>query len=300
MRLVAGLLIGVLCVFAAAPLSADQGVYPKTEDELRAAYDELKWQDAPGAYKLPSSHAVIQLPAGETLLLGADAERYSWLDSGVEFPGTEAVLASKSDTKSLVYYEWRDEGYVNDSDWEDVDGDELLKQYRDATEASNDERSKNGFEPMHVVGWLEPPHYDKTTQTVTYALELNDKDSHWTNAVALRLGRAGYTEFTWVGSINAFKSASGRPDLLNEALATHAFEEGYRYQDFKDGDKVAAYGIAGLVATALGVKFGKGLLAALIAFLIAGKKIAIPAVVVFGAAIAKFWRRLLGRRSADS
>jgi uncharacterized membrane-anchored protein len=236
MHFVAGLLVGVLCVFAAAPLSADQGVYPKTDEELRAAYDALKWQDAPASYKLPSSHAVIQLPAGATLLLGADAERYSWLDSGVEFPSTEAVLASDSDTKSLVYYEWRDEGYVNDSDWEDVDGD--AKQYRDATEASNDERSKNGFEPMHVAGWLEPPHYDKITRTVTYALELNDKDSHWTNAVALRLGRAGYTELTWVGSINAFKSASGRPDVLNEALATHAFEEGYRIRISRTGTKL--------------------------------------------------------------
>jgi uncharacterized membrane-anchored protein len=285
MRFVAGLLVGILCVFAAAPLSADQGVYPKTDDELRAAYDALKWQDSAGAYKLPSSHAVIQLPAGATLLLGADAERYSWLDSGVEFPGTGAVLASDSDSKSLVYYEWRDEGHVGDADWEDVDGDVLLKQYRDSTEAGNDERAKNGFDAMHVVGWLEPPHYDQATRTVTYAMELKDKDSNWANAVALRLGRAGYAELTWVGSIASFQSTSGRPELLNQALATHAFEEGYRYQDFKDGDKVAAYGIAGLVAAALGLKIGKGLALAVLA------KIGIPAAAL-AAYIAMRFRQL--------
>jgi len=300
MRFVAGLVVGALWAIMVVPASADQGVYPKTEDERKAAYAALHWEEAAGSYKLSTSHAVIQMQSGEGLLLGADAQRYSWLASGTEFPDTEAVLSYDSENaNSLVYYEWRDEGYVNDSDWEDVDGDELLKQYRDATEASNDERAGNGFEPMHVVGWLEPPHYDQDTRTVTYAMELNDKDSHWANAVALRLGRAGYTEFTWVGSIDMFQSAGGRPALLNEALASHAFEEGYRYQDFKDGDKVAAYGIAGLVATALGVKFGKGLLAALIAFLIAGKKIAIPAVAVFGVGIAKFWRRLFGRRAGS-
>lgn len=288
MRFIAGLVLGVICALAAAPLAADQGIYPKTDEELRAAYDALHWQDTAGSYNLPASHATIQLPSGDTLLLGADAERYSWLDSGVEFPGTEAVLASEAESKSLVYYEWRGEGYVSDSDWEDVNGEDLLKQYRDSAEASNDERMKNGFEAMHVVGWLEPPHYDQATRTVTYAMELKDKDSNWANAVALRLGRAGYTELTWVGSIDAFRNASGRPALLDRALATHAFEEGYRYRDFKEGDKVAAYGIAGLVAAALGVKFSKGLIAALIAFPIAGKKIAIPALALVAYVIMRF------------
>ena len=299
MRLVAGFWPAVACVFAVAPVAADQGPYPKTEEEIQAAYDALQWHSGPGSYKLPASHAVIQLPPDRTLLLGADAERYSWLASGTEFPGTEAVLTYDSGNVE-VYYEWRDEGYINDSDWADVDGDELLKQYRDATAASNDERVANGFEPMEVVGWLEPPHYDKASQTVTYAIELKDNNDNWTNAVALRLGRAGYTELTWVGSIDLFKNAAGRPALLDQALATHSFEDGYRYQDFKDGDKVAAYGIAGLVATALGVKFGKGLIAALIAFVIAGKKVVIPAIILAGAGLLKFGRRLFGRGQSGS
>jgi uncharacterized membrane-anchored protein len=293
MRLIAGLWFAAACLLTAANASAEQGPYPKTEEEKKAAFDALKWQGQ-GEYKLPGSHAAIRLPAGQMVLLGADAQRYSWLISGTEFPATEAVLSFESGD-SDVYYEWRDEGYVKDSDWEDVDGDELLKQYRDSTEAANEERTANGFKPMHVTGWLETPHYDQNTRTVTYALELHDEDSSWANAVALRLGRAGYTEFTWVGSIEQFKNASGRPDLLNQALASHAFEEGHRYADFQEGDKVAAYGVAGLVATALGVKFGKGLIAAIIAFVVAGKKIIIPAVLVAGAAIAKFGRRLFRR-----
>jgi uncharacterized membrane-anchored protein len=294
MRFIAGFCLAVACTFASVSAAADQGPYPKTDEEVQAAYDALKWQNDPGTYKLPASHAAIELPSDQSVLLGADAERFSWLASGTEFPGTEAVLTDNSG-KVLVYYEWRDEGYINDSDWADVDGDELLTQYREATTASNKERVANGFQPMEVVGWLEPPHYDKASQTVTYAMELKDKDSNWTNAVALRLGRAGYTEFTWVGPIDQFKSAGGRPALLDQALATHSFDEGYRYQDFKEGDKVAAFGIAGLVATALGIKFGKGLIAVLIAFVIAGKKILIPAVIVAGAGLLKFGRRLFNR-----
>ena len=296
MRVIAGFCLAVFCALASAGACADQGAYPKTDGELQAAYNALQWRTKAGPYNLPASHATVQLPPGRALLLGADAERYSWLGSGIEFPRTEAVLTYDSDSApSEVYYEWRDEGYVSDSDWEDVDGDELLAQYRDSTEASNDERVKNGFLPMHVVGWLEPPRYDKATRTVTYAMELKDDESGWVNAVALRLGRAGYTEFTWVGSIDLFRNAAGRPELLDQALATHSFDDGHRYEDFKDGDKVAAYGIAGLVATALGVKFGKGLIAAAIAFLVAGKKIIIPVVAVAGVALFRFGRRLFRR-----
>lgn len=191
---VAGLLL------AASSAMADQGAYPKTEEERTAAFDALTWRDEAKAYALDRSHAHITLSQGKVLLLGSDAERFSWLISGVEFPGTEAVLGYDSGDSAVVYYEWRDEGYVNDSDWSDVDADELLTQYKEATVASNEERTKNGFAPMEVVGWLQPPSYDATTRTVTYAMELKDTDDHWANAVALRLGRTGYTELTWAGS----------------------------------------------------------------------------------------------------
>ncbi len=278
---------------------ADQGPYPMTAEEKEAAFQALNWLGEPKSYPLDASHAHIQLPEGKILLLGADAERYSWLISGVEFPGTEAVMSTDSGQVD-VYSEWRDEGYVSDSDWADVDADEMLDGFKEATEASNKERIANGFQPMEVVGWLQPPTYDTATHTVTYSLELKDPDSHWANVVALRLGRGGYSEMTWVGAIDAMESSGGRPGLLNTALDIHDFDEGHRYADYKDGDKVAAYGIAGLVATALGVKFSKGIFAALIAFLIAGKKIIIPAVIVGLAAFAKFGKKLFNRGGAES
>jgi uncharacterized membrane-anchored protein len=287
MRFFAGLCFAAACLLAAADISADQGVYPSTDEDLRAAYDALQWHNQAGPYKLSKSHATIQLQVGLLLVLGADAERYSWLGSGVEYPATEAVLIHNSGgTNREVYYDWRDEGYVSDSDWEDVDGDALLAQYRKATEASNEKRSKNGLKPMHVVDWLVAPRYDKATRTVTYAMEMKDDGGSWSNTVALRLGRAGYTEFTWVGSIDRFKEAGGQPDLLNRALATHSFDQGHRYEDFQDGDKVASRGVAGLVAATLGIK-SKSQLATDLA------KIVIPLIAVVALAAWRF-RELFG------
>ena len=297
MRFIAGLCLAALCALA-MPAFAGQGSYPQTDDELQAAYDALSWRSDVGSHKLPESHAAIRLRSGQILLLGADAERFAWLASGTEFPDTEAVLSYDSvSAKSEVYLEWRDEGYITDSDWADVNADQLLESYRSGTEAGNSERIDNGLAPMHVVGWLEEPHYNRSTHTITYAIELEDKDGRWANAFALRLGRAGYTEFMWVGSVGLLQSAGGRPALLNDALAAHGFEEGYRYEDYQEGDEVASYGVAGLMAAAIGAKFGKGLIAGLFAMLVAGKKIVIPLVLAFGAAIAKFGRRLLGSES---
>jgi uncharacterized membrane-anchored protein len=282
LRIIAGFCLAVACTLAASAL-ADEGAYPKTEAELEAAYEALAWHRDAGSYKLPISNATIELPAGRSLLLGGSAQRYSWLAGGVEYPDTEAVLIDESGgAKTEVYYEWRDEGYVSDSDWEEVDGDALLTYYRDVTEASNEERAKNRLEPMHVVGWLEPPRYDQATRTVTYAVELTNKYGNWTNGVALRLGRAGYAEVTWVGPVDEYQGSGERPSLLNYALATHSFDEGYRYEDFKDADKVATYGVAGLVATALGVEFAKEGAVVLLA------EIAIPALAVFALIVLRF------------
>lgn len=282
MRLAARLWLAGVCLFAAAGVSADQGIYPRTDEELRAAYDALQWHNQAGPYALPQSHATVQLPSGLLLLLGADARRYSWLGNGIDYPATEAVLIHNAgNINREVYYDWRGAGHVSDSDWADVDSDELLARLRDATEAANDDRVKRGGEPMHVVGWLEPPRYDEATHTVTYALELNDDDGSWSNAVALRLGRAGYTELSWAGPVDRFSDAGGQPDLLSQALATHSFDPGHRYEDFRDGDKTADYGVEGALAAALGLE-SKGQIAADLA------KVAVPLLLVAALALWRF------------
>lgn len=300
MRLVAGFALCLLGLFTLST-SATADSYPATEEELTAAYQSLQWRTKPGAYQLSQSHATFKLRSGYALLQEGDARRYSLLASGVEFPQTEIVLSYDSaSSKADLYIEWFDEGYVSDSDWGDVDADDLLRQYKEGTESSNDERVANGMAPMEVVGWLQTPRYDAASRTVTYAIELKDKSGSWANAMALRLGRSGYAKFTWVGSIGIFQRQGNRPALLKQALSSHSFDEGYRYGDYQKGDRVAAYGIAGMLAAVLGMKFGKGLIGLLIGFLLAGKKVIIPSVLVGGGAIARFGRRLLGRTSAES
>lgn len=275
-------LVGLLVVAAGA--HADQGAYPETDADLRAAFDALKWSAESKVYDLALSHAQIHLPPGNILLLGADAERYAWLVSAMEFPGTEAVMSAESGGAD-IYYEWRGDGHVDDSDWGGVDPDRLLSEYNAAVDADSEQY---GSMPAHLVRWLQRPTYDAASNTVIYAVELKEAEHHWANVVALRLGRHGYTELTWAGSLQSYQEAGNASQLLQTALATHEFSPGHRYADFRDGDAEAGDGIAGLLEARFRAKRSEGPPAGILG------AIAIPILLVIGYVVHHF--RLLFRR----
>ena len=271
---------------------ADQGPYPATQEELEAEYDKLVWERTPGSHALEKSHSTATLGQGRSLLLGTNAERALFLMNGVEFPATEAILFD-NETGVFVSYEFFEEGFVRDEDWKDIDAAQLLADLKAGTEEGNRERKAKGIEPLTIKGWLVEPSYDATTHTVRWAVELAEGDGVTVNSFALKLGRLGYEQFTWVGDREDYDRIG---KLLAVATDGQAFDEGHRYGDFAEGDKVAAYGLGALVAAAAGAKLGKGLIAALIAFgLILLKKAGVFIALAFGGLLAGF-RKLFRRK----
>lgn len=273
--------------------AADQGPYPETREALDAEYAKLQWVDEPGSYPLSRSSSRVSLSQGRSLILGGEAERLLFLMNGREFPLTEAVLVDH-ESNVFVTFEFFDEGFVSDEDWSDVDPAAFLDSIREGTEAGNEERVKYGISPMHVRGWLREPSYDEATNTVSWAIEFDEGDDVTVNATALKLSRHGYEELTWVGSSEQYAELGS---FLNTALADHAFDEGHRYADFQEGDKVATYGIAALVAAAVGAKLGKGIIATIIAFALVFLKKGWIVIVVALGGIGAAIRRFFGRRT---
>jgi uncharacterized membrane-anchored protein len=125
---------------------------------------------------------------------------------------------------------------------------------------------------------------------VQWAFEADDGQSGpLVNSVTLVLGRDGFEKLTWAGPKSAINDG-----LLKVAEESFSFPAGGLYTDFKSGDKVAEYGIAGLVAAVLGVKLAAklGLLAAVAIF---AKKFGVIAVIAFGAFLARF-RKFFSRQ----
>jgi len=284
-------------LLAAAAAAADQGPYPETEEALEAEYAKLKWIEKPGTYVLERSGSTVTLSAGRSLLLGHDAERKLFLMNGTESPEAEAVLYDRKDDV-LVVYEFFGEGFVKDEGWARIDSDALLESIRERIRAQNQERAERGIAPMTVTGWREPPEYAASYDVARWAIEFDEEGEPAMIARALKLGRYGYQQFTWIGTVEQYSETDS---LLDTALGGHDFREGGSYADFQDGDKVAAYGLGALAAGAMGAEIGKSASAATFADAVAflEKSWIVVVVVAIGAigVIAGLARMMRGRRA---
>lgn len=227
---------------------------PEEEREVAVAFCSLDWKES-GAHKLRQSNSTISLPPGYKLLIGEEAKKGRKLTCGdFENPNLEATVYSV-DFENVMLFENLQGGYVSIEDWEDLDPEALLKSISENTEKENEERKKNGWKAIDVVGWVQKPVLDKLKNTVYWAIEAKSVDEGAiVNSVALRLGREGVEKIVWVTPKESYVPFGGHLEVM---LQSHSFDPGYRYSDYKKGDKIASYGIATLVAATMGGKIIK-------------------------------------------
>jgi uncharacterized membrane-anchored protein len=223
------------------------------EREMAIAFLSLDWKDT-GAYKLNQSNSTISLPEGYKLLIDEEARKARKLTCGdLDNQNLEAVVYD-IDFKNVILFENFQEGYVSIDDWEDIDAKSLLESISENTEKANKERRKIGRE-LHVIGWIQEPVLDKHTNTVYWAIEAESADEGViVNSVAIRLGREGFEKLIWVTQKASYVPFGGHLDVM---LRSHSFDPGYKYKDYRTGDKIASYGIATLVAATVGGKIVK-------------------------------------------
>lgn len=182
-----------------------------------------------------------------------------------------------------------DIGYVSDKDAASINYDKMLAKMKKAIKAQNPERKRQGYPTLELVGWAEPPHYDSTHKRLFWGKQVRfEGDDFDTLNYNLRfLGRKGVLQFNFIAENNSLQDIkAAMPEI--EKMAS--FMPGRRYEDFnKSTDKVAAYGVAGLIAGGLIAKKA-GLLGLLLILLKKGWIIILAA----GAAIKGFFSRLSG------
>lgn len=279
-----GLLVLFLAFATLAPAIALAQI-PTTEAERQAVFKSLTWRTGE-TLKLPISSAQLSVPPAIRALVGPDAVKFYEALNGLAAPaGLEAVLHAPANGATL-YVQKASVGYIRLDDWLELDADALLKQVSEQTEEANSKRKAAGVDQLHVVGWIERPQLDKTAATARWAFEVRDGDTPVINSIALVLTRDGFYKLTWVGEKSTVKSG-----LLEAGIANLSVPPGSRHSDYKPGDKVAEYGIAGLIAAMLGVKIAAkvGLLALAAIFL---KKFGVILVAAAGGAVAWAWRRM--------
>jgi uncharacterized membrane-anchored protein len=166
-----------------------------------------------------------------------------------------------------------------------------------ATEERNEDRKREGYPAMHLVGWAQPPAYDAADHALIWARELR-QDGDLVNALnydVRLLGRTGVLSLNMLASMNDIADVRGAAERFGKTVT---FEPGAGYRDFnKDTDKSAEYGLAGLVAggVALGVAKKIGFLAIILKF----GKVILLGLAAAGAGAWQFIKRLVGKGGGE-
>jgi uncharacterized membrane-anchored protein len=191
----------------------------------------------------------------------------------------------------LAVIQWKEEGYVKDSDFDSIDFNKMLKELQEASAEASKERVKRGYGSMVLTGWATPPHYDRQTHKLYWAKTYQvDGPVPQLNYDIRVLGRSGFLEISILAGLPQLQDIEARAPAL---LSMVDFTDGNRYADYKHGvDKVAAYGIAGLIAGGVLSKAGFFKLAAV--FVAKFAKVIIVGVIALVVGVGK----MFGRKSA--
>jgi len=235
---------------------------------------------------------------GGALLQGDEACTFDRLINAEEGCTVAAVMFPPQGTAidTIYYLPPEDIGYVDMEEWtEDATGqiDEIWASFVEGARAQS-ERIGYAVTPLR---WVLYPTLNKDTQVMAYGILLDFGGEQVINLHAIKFTRSGYVEMNIVTDEAMLAKADRSFDnVATYASDSYAPSDGFRYADFQDGDKVAAIGAVGVLASVMGVEYTKkGTLAAIgAAILLFAKKfwfvvIAIPAAI--WGAVKKFFGR---------
>lgn len=231
-----------------------------------------------------NSEVELDVPVGFKFMDKADAE-YVVYDFWGNPKSDNSILGMvvKDSFSILKSDEWafvvtyEGSGYVKDSDAEKIDYDQMMKDMKSEEADENKARTKEGFPPIHMIGWAAKPFYDKTNNTLHWAKSMifGDNQDTTLNYDVRVLGRKGLLSLNAVGTIG---NLSDIQNNIPQIIKIAKFKSGSSYNDFNPSmDKVAAYTVGGLVAGKILAKAG------LVAILLKNIKLVIlGALALFG------------------
>src|SRR5262249_22193807 len=120
-----------------------------------------------------------------------------------------------------------------------------------------EEMKRRGWSTLTITGWVNPPHYDVTTNNLEWALRaVSDQNEAVVNHKTRYLGRRGVMSVELVSGQQEFATTLPSFQRVMQGFSYNPTEN---YRAFVKGDKIAEYGLTGLViggAAAVAAKTG--------------------------------------------
>jgi uncharacterized membrane-anchored protein len=270
----------------------------KQLDALRASLHPQS-----GQVSVPGVKATLNLGREYYFLPAAEAKRVLTEGWGNPPDAVEGVLgmifpAGKQfdDETWGAVVEYEDNGHISDKDAASEDYDKVLADMKSGEAENNKELKEQGYPTSITVGWAQKPTYDSSRKVLIWArdIKFDGVDHDTLNYDVRTLGRTGVLSMNMVDSMDHLPQIRSAAAELGDRVQ---FNPGARYADFNSStDKLADYGLAGLVAGGAGLLVAKkvGLLGVVLLFL---KKAIVLLVAAAGGLIAWFKRRF-GRSEA--
>jgi len=284
------MVIGVLALCT----TLSGAVAQTAEEERRLEVLLSQAADATGGAEVAGATIMAD---GGWILQGEEACTFSRLLNADAYCDTSAIVfPSEGVGVDSIYYGAAEEiGHVNMDDWtEDVNTqiDEIWDSYVEGAKAQS-ERIGYDVTPLR---WVLYPTLNKAARVLTYGILLDFGGEEVINLTSVKFTRSGYVAMQVVTSDEMLTTNSASYEGVSVYAAdTYAPSVGLRYADFQDGDKVAAIGAVGVLASVIGVKHGKGWLAAIGGMILVFAKKFWFLLLVVPAAIWGGIKRLAGR-----
>lgn len=303
------LLLALMCLTGLNTFAQKKAKEPLTEAELLKAQQAyldsvetaIKYQT--GIITLSNNLAKLKIPAGFKYINPEQSNQVlTELWGNPPSEGIYGIILPEkmkiTDENAYAFVvEWDEMGYVKDDDADEINYDDLLKDMKEDMESENEERKKEGYPAIQIVGWASKPFYDKNRKILHWAKELKfEGGSENTLNYNIRiLGRKGVLVLNAVAGMAEFPLVNKD---INKVLDIVEFTDGNKYADFNpSADKIAAVGIGGLVAGKVLAKLGiLGVLAKFFAPLLKFGKLLIVAV---GAGLSAIWRFFTGKKEEE-
>ncbi len=232
------------------------------EGATQKQFNELPWKDS-GTGEI-AGQATINIAKDLRFLDPIGTEQFNKLVGNLPTPN-EYLIQSK--TRGWVaFFDFTESGYVKDD--ETIDPDALLKDLKAGNEAGNEKKKEDHLPLLFLDGWHIAPRYDKQSNRLEWAIKLrNEQNETIINYTTRILGRSGYMSATLVSEPS---SLDGDIADFKNKLKAFEFIPGQKYAEFRDGDKMAAYGLGALVVGGAAAAASKGGFKAIGALILAG------------------------------
>jgi uncharacterized membrane-anchored protein len=261
-----GIVLIIAIALSVSPLYAEDASSATALDKEKAQHKRdvlmsLKYRS--GQITLNEGLAEIDVPDTYRFLDGDDAQKVL-VDLWENVPGTQKplgmILPAGVNPASrgcwCVVIGWSEDGHIADDDADKIDYEELLNVMKEVAKKNNEERAANGLRSAELVGWAQPPRYDKATHKLWFATELAASGiaEHRLNYRICILGRRGLLVLNSIARMDQLEVVKQATPAL---LGMVDFNQGHRYVDFDPNtDKVAECGLAAMIGPGAPAKVG--------------------------------------------